>query len=45
MTGRSRLKAAVMTTAAIGSIVFGVTGAAAAATPLPAHVYAPYFEA
>jgi hypothetical protein len=44
MTRRSGLKAAIMTAAVIGSIVLGVTGAAAA-TPLPAHVYAPYFEA
>ncbi|WP_052489205.1 glycosyl hydrolase family 18 protein [Streptomyces sp. 150FB] len=40
------LLAALTTVAASGALVIGAGGAAsAAATPLPAHVFAPYFEA
>jgi len=39
-----RFRVAVATAAVIGSSVLGATSAIAA-TPLPAHVFAPYFEA
>ena len=39
-----RLRVAIASAAVIGSTVVGATSAIAA-TPLPAHVFAPYFEA
>src|SRR5258705_274099 len=39
-----RLRVAIASAAVMGSTVLGATGAIAA-TPLPAHVFAPYFEA
>ncbi|MGF1236112.1 glycosyl hydrolase family 18 protein [Streptomyces sp. 2-6] len=41
---RAALTAAVTTAASVG-LALSATGSAQAATPLPAHVFAPYFEA
>jgi hypothetical protein len=46
-TGKTRLTltALATTTVAAGFVVIGGAGGAQAATPMPAHVFAPYFEA
>ena len=43
--GHGRIRAAIAAVGVIGGMMMGTNGAAAAApTPLPAHVWAPYFE-